>query len=195
MNRFAGLRTSLLVAAVVSGLVASCSKPESTPSEAVKAPGPAKTVESGTTLAQATAAASKAVVAGSPAACFACENDPAKCKEFVACDSVAGEAAPGSPAAGTPKAKLCNEVLDCVRSSGCAAGNGIIKCYCGTADAQQCQDGHANGVCKKQLERGLEATTFMQIARHLKDPKFGGGLAMARIDCDQQVCRAQCNLQ
>ncbi len=129
------------------------------------------------------------------AACFNCENDPATCQDFVDCGSVSGNAAAGSPAAGTPKSNLCNETLDCVRKSGCAAnGNGIIKCYCGTANTADCQTGGANGACKAQLERGLETTTFAQITQRLKSPQFGGGIAMARVDCDQQACQAPCDL-
>ena len=129
------------------------------------------------------------------AACFTCENDPATCQDFVSCDSVSGNAAAGSPAAGTPKASLCNEVLDCVRDSACAAnGNGIIKCYCGTANTADCQSGLANGACKTELERGLETVAFAQITQRLKSPQFGGGVAMARVDCDQQACKAPCGL-
>ncbi len=127
--------------------------------------------------------------------CFTCENDPASCQDFVDCGSVSGNAAAGSPAAGTPKSNLCNETLDCVRKSGCAAnGNGIIKCYCGTANTADCQTGGANGACKTELERGLETVAFAQITQRLKSPQFGGGVAMARVDCDQQACKAPCGL-
>ena len=129
-------------------------------------------------------------------ACFTCENTPDTCADFVDCGQISGNAAAGTPAAGTPKANLCNETLDCVRDSGCAAGgNGIIKCYCGTANTADCQNGLANGACKTQLERGLETVTFAQISQRLKSPQFGGGIAMARVDCDQQACKAPCNLQ
>ena len=129
-------------------------------------------------------------------ACFACENSPDTCQDFVDCSQISGNAASGSPAAGVPKANLCNETLDCVRDSGCASGgNGIIKCYCGTANTNDCQNGLANGACKAQIERGLETTTFAQLTQRLKSPQFGGGIAMARVDCDQQACKTDCNLQ
>jgi len=128
------------------------------------------------------------------AACLACDQ-ATDCVDFVDCFQLSGNAAAGSPAAGTPKANLCNEVLDCVRDSGCAAGgNGIIKCYCGTANVTDCQNGLANGACKVELERGLETVTFGQISQRLKSPQFGGGIAMARVDCEQQVCGAACGL-
>jgi hypothetical protein len=90
---------------------------------------------------------------------------------------------------------MCNEVLDCVRDSGCATGgNAPVKCYCGTANATDCQNGLANGACKAELERGLETVTFGQITQRLKNVSFGGGIAMARIDCEQTVCKTECGL-
>ncbi|MET0792635.1 MAG: hypothetical protein ABW061_14035, partial [Polyangiaceae bacterium] len=57
-----------------------------------------------------------------------------------------------------------------------------------------CQSGLANGVCKAQIERGLETTTFSQITQRIKSPQFGGGIAGARIDCDQAACKNECGL-
>lgn len=195
MIRLSKMNALLLSAALAVGNMTGCSKSDSAKSDSVKVEGAIDAANAAAPVRPAPSAAANLPAHGTTSgACFACENDPAKCQEFVDCNSVTGNAAADSAAAGTAKSALCNEVLDCVRTTGCAVGNGIIKCYCGTANAQDCQSGHANGVCKKQLERGLEATTFAQIARHLKDPKFGGGLAMARVDCEQQVCRAQCGL-
>lgn len=130
-----------------------------------------------------------------PTACFTCENDPGTCQDFVSCDIALGNAAAGSPAAGTPKAALCNEVLDCVRQTGCAAnGNAPINCYCGTASGADCQAGLGNGLCKTQIERGLETTAFTSISARFKNTGFGGGVALARIDCDQNACKPQCGL-
>jgi hypothetical protein len=130
------------------------------------------------------------------ASCFACENEPSTCQDFVDCGQVAGNAAAGTPGAGIPRLNLCNEVLDCVRDSGCAAGGRApILCYCGTANISDCQNGLANGACKAELERGLESVSFAQITQRLKNPQFGGGLAMVRIDCDQVACNVPCGLQ
>jgi len=128
------------------------------------------------------------------AACLSCDNQT-DCADFVNCSQLSTNAAAGSPAAGVPKANLCNEVLDCVRDSGCAAsGNAIIKCYCGTASVSDCQNGLANGACKTEIERGLETTTFNLISQRLKSLSYGGGVALARIDCEQQVCITECGL-
>ncbi|HYQ46812.1 MAG TPA: hypothetical protein VER11_32805 [Polyangiaceae bacterium] len=127
-------------------------------------------------------------------ACITCDLTT-ECRDFVDCFQVAGNAAAGTPAAGTPKAQLCNETLDCVRDSGCGGGdNRIIKCYCGTATAVECQNGLGNGVCKAELQRALETTEFAQILQRFKSPQYGGGLAMARVDCEWQVCKTACGL-
>jgi hypothetical protein len=127
-------------------------------------------------------------------ACLACDN-ATECIDFVDCGSAVGNAPAGTPGAGTPRLNLCSAVLDCVRDSGCAAGgNNILNCYCGTATVQQCQTGQAKGICKTELERGLETTVFNDILAHFKDGTYGGGVAMARIDCEQNVCKAPCGL-
>lgn len=130
-----------------------------------------------------------------PATCFSCENSAATCGDFVKCDQLGTlVAAAGSPAAGTPKANLCNAVVDCVRTTGCAKGAAPIACYCGTANSTDCQAGLGNGVCKAQMEAGEETTTPATIVQRLKNVGFGGGVAMARIDCDQTFCVSQCGL-
>lgn len=127
------------------------------------------------------------------AACLACEDTPASCADFVSCEAVAGNAAAGTPAAGTPKKVLCNETLDCVRDTKCAAdGAAPIKCYCGTANPTDCQAGLGNGLCKAEIERSLETTSFNTIAQRIGNTVYGGGQAMARIDCDQAFCPTQC---
>jgi len=128
------------------------------------------------------------------AECLACDNQT-DCVDFVDCFQISGNGGTGTPGAGIPKAQMCNEVLDCVRDSGCAAGGKApINCYCGTANVTDCQNGLANGACKAELERGLETVTFGQISQRLKSPQYGGGIAMARIDCEQTVCKAACGL-
>ena len=126
------------------------------------------------------------------AICATCDTADGTCKDFANCDSVAGSAPAGGPAAGVPRKALCNEVLDCVRDSACAKDQAPIKCYCGTASASDCQAGHGNGKCKSQIERGLETTSFATITQRIGDSTYGGGVAMQRIDCDQTFCADQC---
>jgi len=146
------------------------------------------------------------------AACVACESAPGVCApSILTCDTAAGGTAtatvtgksgaakPTDPGAvttpaGAPKAPLCNEVLDCVRDSGCAAnGNPALKnCYCGTATVQQCNAGQGNGACKAELERALEATDFATVSQRVGNTLYGGGVAMKRVDCDQSFCDPVC---
>ena len=129
-----------------------------------------------------------------PAACFACENDDATCKEFINCDSVTGSAPAGSPAAGVARKYLCNEVLDCMRDTKCSGpeDSPIAKCYCGTANQTDCQSGLGNGPCKAQWERGLETTVFQTLVTRIGNKTYGGGMALSRFDCDQSFCPAAC---
>ncbi len=101
---------------------------------------------------------------------------------------------PVSTPVGAPRAPLCNEVLDCVRDSGCAAGGrpALTSCYCGTASVSQCNAGLGNGLCKAEIERALEATDFSTVASRAGLTQYGGGVAMSRVDCDQGFCDPVC---
>jgi len=139
------------------------------------------------------------------AVCLACES--ACTPSLLTCDTAiggtttatvtgsSGAAKPTDPnpvttAVGSSRSVLCNEVLDCVRDSGCAAnGNPALKnCYCGAATVQQCNAGQGIGACKAQLERALEATDFATVSQRVGNTLYGGGVAMKRIDCDQSFC-------
>jgi hypothetical protein len=129
-----------------------------------------------------------------PAACQTCEAGSASCAEFIdvgGCAFVTGNADTGSPAAGTPRADLCREVLDCVRDTDCAQVF-AEDCYCGTASPSQCAAGNGNGACRRALERGLETTVPDTINARFTAAAFGGGFAMARVQCDKAECTAAC---
>lgn len=123
-----------------------------------------------------------------PAACLACEN-ASECAELVGTALLSGNAIEG-PALGTPRPALYNEVLDCVRDTHCATGL-IIDCYCGTASGAACDAGNGNGACRTQIERGVETTNPSDVQARLTNLTLGGGLAMARVQCDQNNC-TQC---
>lgn len=173
----------LLVAAAIGALSGCSRKDQSTPTPASDTTTSKPNSEA---LAQPAPAAGKP---GTSAACAACENTPATCAEFINCDSVAGNAADG-----TPKSKLCKETLDCVRDSGCAADGKppLASCYCGSGNAADCMSGKANGACKAVLERSLEGNTFTVMAQRAGNLTFGGALALKRLDCEQVFCRKQC---
>jgi hypothetical protein len=126
------------------------------------------------------------------ATCAACENTTppgahAPNCPATSCDNVTGVAAAG-PSAGVAKSNLCNEVLDCVRKSNCAQGGvSLFNCYCGAADPTTCLTA-PKGACVTQLQAGLETTDFNTIQQRIGDVTFGGGKAMDRVNCDQQVC-------
>jgi len=130
----------------------------------------------------------------SNSACVACET-AGSCVDFptLGCALVTGVADAGTPAAGTPRSQLCNEVLDCVRDTHCASVN-ALDCYCGTASPNQCSAGGGNGACRANIERGLETTDPNAIVSRFTSLSLGGGLAMARIQCDAAECRTPCGI-
>ena len=122
--------------------------------------------------------------------CLACESAAGACDPAVlTCDNATGNASAG-PASGVAKSALCNETLDCVRDSGCAADGQVLlkSCYCGTASVSNCTAGQGNGPCKAVLDRSLETTSFTEISNRIGNAAYGGGLAMKRVDCDQGFC-------
>jgi hypothetical protein len=118
-------------------------------------------------------------------ACLVCE-ETSECVELVGTAWLSGSATEG-PATGTSRVALYNEVLDCVRDTHCATGL-AFDCYCGSASGPQCDAGNGNGACRSVIERGLETTSPSQIAAHFTDLTLGGGLALARVSCDQNNC-------
>lgn len=123
-----------------------------------------------------------------PAACLACET-ASECSELISTSLLSGNAVEG-PAVGTSRAALYNEVLDCVRDTHCATGL-VVDCYCGTASGAQCDAGNGNGVCRAVIERGVETTNPADVQARLTNVTLGGGLALARVQCDQNNC-TQC---
>ena len=147
-------------------------------------------------------------------ACLACETSSAQYgydQTFLTCNTAVGNtttatvtgstgaAKPTDPnpvttPVGTSKAMLCNEVVDCVRDTHCAAGGfpTLSACYCGTASQGDCNNGLGNGKCKAEIERALEATSFSTVAQRAGQTLYGGGVAMSRIDADQSYCDDDC---
>ncbi len=134
----------------------------------------------------------------SPITSSTCQNCGATmvedCASLAAGCNVLGttaETGPGLAPLGTPRAWLCNEVLDCIRDTGCAIIN-PLDCYCGNATADQCLQGQGNGVCRHVIERGLETPLFADIEARFQNATFGGGWAIARVNCEQAFCPTQC---
>jgi hypothetical protein len=79
-------------------------------------------------------------------------------------------------------------VLDCVKSSGCAATT-IEECYCGAGvDPIACLTGGARGACKAQIEAAAEETDPVKISERFVDPGFALGNANRLLQCDKEFC-------
>lgn len=128
------------------------------------------------------------------AACLTCESAPGACDaSILTCNTVTGNATEG-PANGVAKSSLCNEALDCIRDTGCAAdAKPLLKsCYCGTADVTNCNAGLGDGPCKAALERSLETTSATAISMRVGNVSYGGAIALKRVTCDQLFCDPIC---
>jgi|GEM_PF-4744546 len=82
----------------------------------------------------------------------------------------------------------------CMYRTGCAqmAGQIFTTCYCGRSGADCVNAGAANGPCKAELEKALEATAPLEIASRIGDPTYPGGIAQIRLACDKTQCAADC---
>ncbi len=134
--------------------------------------------------------ASSACQAITTAACATCE-DASECGALASSTTFGNQVAMGGPAAGILRSVLYNRTMDCARDTNCAVGL-PIDCYCGTATSAQCDAGNGNGKCRKIIEEGLETTTAADVQARFSTPTYGAGLAMARINCDQQNCLDAC---
>jgi cysteine-rich repeat protein len=123
-------------------------------------------------------------------ACKTCEQ--AQCPALVTqCENATGNAAAG-PATGTPRKQLCLELLDCVRTSKCAAGQ-VEDCFCGPGvDPIACITGGATGVCKAKFEAAAETTNGVTVSERFADPNFAVGNAVRLLQCDKEFCSATC---
>ena len=80
------------------------------------------------------------------------------------CNALVGMTEKGSPIPVTPKAQLCNKILDCVHTTHCAKEFNVVDCLCGkgvTADA--CFAGtfdDTKGACKDIMAAGGESTSM-----------------------------------
>src|SRR5262249_12247206 len=115
--------------------------------------------------------------------CLACENN------FCPEDPIAEPLCPDF--ASSADVTLCNDLMDCVRRSNCAA-NGVLGCYCGSVDVATCQSGGGNGVCKSQIEAGQKTTNPTLIINNYEDVSTPAGAVMSLIDCDRSFCKNEC---
>jgi hypothetical protein len=98
---------------------------------------------------------------------------------------------------GVPKSQLCNDVLNCIRSSRCASATGNASdCICGQGvDVGVCAGqsfANVTGVCKDAIAAGAESTLMTDISNRLGDPAYATGRAIQLIQCDQVFCPVDC---
>lgn len=105
--------------------------------------------------------------------------------------------------AGVPKAALCRRIIDCVRSSRCAApdhtGTSIpTDCFCGQGvDPEDCffrrDFAAATGACKELIAIGSETLDTAEIAVRMFEPTYASGAAETVIEtCDMLFCSSEC---
>jgi len=123
-----------------------------------------------------------------PVVKYSVENCGADCQPIsnAACQTCAATNCAGAETCvGTPNPIQCNDTLDCVRDSGCAAGGFALFCYCGAVSSTECDTpGGAAGACKAEIEAGLGNTDPIFIQNNLFDIGLSAGRAMARRDCE-----------
>jgi hypothetical protein len=109
----------------------------------------------------------------------------------TACDEIPNDPAASGPAVGTPRQDLCYRVLHCVRDTNCGKTD-PIECYCGAGVAVTACLGTSSGVCKAEIQAGLESTVNTDVLGIYLDSTLGGGISLARATCDQVNCNSTC---
>jgi cysteine-rich repeat protein len=153
--------------------------------------------------------------------CEACEiahcdyGDFGDVKELCFTET-AGDTVVAGPATGAPRSKLCTELVECIRGSGCmqASNKRLIstspfaECYCGPGGCEA--SAPATGPCKEEYRRASESTISDEAALDIdvynKFYDFAGasgaalGLALGRASlvvqaCDFYACGQECYRQ
>jgi hypothetical protein len=69
----------------------------------------------------------------------------------------------------------------------------VSPCYCGTAMGAQClTPNKANGLCRVQIENGLESIDPIFITGHLTDLTTATGTAMDLLQIGADICSREC---
>ncbi len=121
-----------------------------------------------------------------PTDCFACECHDCSWS-MNACINGPGVAASG-PAAGTPKAKLCTNLVQCVQASKCIGA----QCLCGTVSFCDCMHGKGTGPCKAQIIAAAETTDPFLITLREFCPSYAIGRAVDVQMCSLWQCFQEC---
>jgi hypothetical protein len=122
-------------------------------------------------------------------ACLECQKR--ECWNLIdGCGSLSGNAADG-PAAGTPRKQLCEQMLECARSTGCDWPVSI-GCYCGQTDIGACLAGKGKGACRQAVEAAAETTESGTVFQRLKDKAYASGVVEPLLTCETRGCSDDC---
>lgn len=120
------------------------------------------------------------------------------CPDSVArCDGMEGTTSAASPVRpGTPRARLCREILDCMQTQHCAKER-ATDCLCGDGvNVNTCFGGNfeaMKGPCKELIAAGVESKNVTEIAERFSDEMYPVGAAVAVVElCDQLSCAKEC---
>jgi hypothetical protein len=142
------------------------------------------------TKPKAKPAAKNPAEGGKPStACLECQKR--ECWNLIdGCSTLSGDAASG-PSAGVPRKQLCEQMLECARSTGCDSPVSI-GCYCGQTDVGSCLAGNAKGACRQAFEAAAESTDPSVVLKHLKDKSFASGVVEPLLTCETRGCPDDC---
>lgn len=118
--------------------------------------------------------------------CAQCECHECGCLVNT-CYNGPGVASSG-PAAGTPKSKLCADLVQCVQQSKCIGA----QCLCGTASFCRCMHGEGNGPCKAQVIAAAETDDPFAISLREFCPFYAIGRAVGVTTCSFWECHNTC---
>jgi hypothetical protein len=132
--------------------------------------------------------------------CAACRE--ANCRDYMGlgADLVAGCYDKIDPIAGADPNDAsflqdCQGMMQCADQSACAYGSaGPAACYCGSASIDECmQTGPAaDAPCVAQFEAATRSTDSAQISNRSSDFAYPMAWAYYLLQCDRDLCRAQC---
>jgi hypothetical protein len=106
------------------------------------------------------------------------------------CSGLKGDATEG-PAAGKPRKQLCEQMLECARSTACDAPT-TYGCYCGQTDLGGCLEGKGKGVCRAVVEAAAESTDAGTVFKRLKDKAYASGVVEPLLTCETRGCPDDC---
>ena len=153
----------------------------------------ALTVSDGDTQCSGNNTTTLRVTCGSPVQtdCDQCTSPTGTCAQRLSeCYNMPGQVN------GTPKSQLCRNVLDCMRTTGCATDSSTDSpsdCFCGLdVDVGVCANtplSQLTGECRDLIAAAAEATNPLDVSIRMGDPTYAVGLAMRALQCQMRFCQ------